>query len=282
MRRWTAFALAAAVVLAWAVSAQAGTSNWWERKQAAVRFAEGRQGIVSFAFVDHRGRLRGYRPWRAAPSASVLKAMLLVAYLNRGSVRGRALTDSDRSLLAPMIRWSDNATATSVLGIVGERGLDRLAGRAGMRHFRLRSPWGLSEITAGDQAHFFYRIDRYVPHRHRGYARWLLAHIVRSQRWGVPPEIPAGWRIFFKGGWGTGTGRVAHQSALLQDGRRRVSIAVLTEWNPGHGYGTRTIRGLAARILRIPLPLPAEPRQNKRKRSRLSHRGGLRLPPRMA
>jgi hypothetical protein len=281
MRRWTAFALAAAVVLAWAGSAQAGTSRWWERKQAAVRHVEGRQGIVSFAFVDHRGRLRGYRRWRAAPSASVLKAMLLVAYLNRRSVRGRALADSDRALLAPMIRRSDNLTATRVLGIVGERGLDRLAERARMRHFRLRSPWGLSEITAGDQARFFYRIDRYVPRRHRGYARWLLAHILRVQRWGIPPEVPTGWRIFFKGGWGTGTGRVTHQSALLQDGRLRISIAVLTEWNPSHGYGTRTIRGIAARLLRTPLPLPAE-RPEQGKRSRLSHPGGLRLPPRMA
>jgi beta-lactamase class A len=281
MRRWSAFVVAAAVVLAWTACAQAGTSGWWERRQAAVRYVEGRQGVVSFAFVTPGGKLRGYRKWRAAPSASVLKAMLLVAYLNRASVRHRGLTDSDRSLLAPMIRWSDNATATRVLGIVGARKLDRLAARADMRHFKLRSPWGLSEITAGDQARFFYRIDRYVPRRHRRYARRLLAHIVASQRWGIPPEVPSGWRIFFKGGWGTGTGRVTHQSALLQDGRRRIAIAVLTEWNSSHGHGARTIRGIAARLLRTPLPPPAEQRA-QRKRSRLSHPGGLRLPPRMA
>jgi hypothetical protein len=104
---------------------------------------------------------------------------------------------------------------------------------------------------------------------------------VRSQRWGIPPKVPSGWRVFFKGGWGSGTGRVTHQSALLQDGRLRISIAVLTEWNPSHAYGTRTIRGIAARLLRTPLPLPAKQRL-KGERSRLSHRGGLRLPPRMA
>ncbi|MGH3091752.1 MAG: serine hydrolase [Gaiellaceae bacterium] len=282
MRRWTALALVLVVGLALApAAAEAGTSSWWERREAAVRYVEGRQGVVSFAFVTPRGKLRDYRKWRPAPSASVLKAMLLVAYLNRSAVRGRALTDSDRSLLAPMIRRSDNATATRVLGIVRERGLDRLAERAGMSHFRLRSPWGLSEITAGDQARFFYRIDRYVARRHRGYARWPLAHVVRSQRWGIPPEVPSGWRVFFKGGWGKGTGRVTHQSALLQDGGRRTSIAVLTEWNPSHAYGTRTIRGIAARLLRTPLPLPAEQRAQG-KRSRLSHPGGLRHPLRMA
>ena len=257
MRRWAALAVLVAAVLAPA-AVEAGTPNWWERKEAAVRYVDGRQGVVSFALVNERGRLRGHRKWRVAPSASVLKAMLLVAYLKRPSVRGRALTEYDRSLLGPMIRRSDNATATQVLAIVGESGLDRLAERAEMRHFRLRSPWGLSEITAGDQARFFYRIDRYVPRRHRGYARWLLAHVVRSQRWGIPPEVPRGWKVLFKGGWGSGTGRVTHQSALLLKDGRRISIAVLTEWNPSHGYGTRTIRGIAARLLRTPLPAPPE------------------------
>lgn len=252
MRR-LALVLAVGVLLASPAPAGAQTS-WYQRKQAAVRWVEARAGVESFAFVDEHGQLRGYRTWRVAPSASVLKAMLMVAYLNRSSVRHRSLRESDRDLLGPMIRRSDNATASRVLGIVGSSGLYRLADRAGMRHFRLRSPWGLSEITAGDQARFFHRIDLYVPPRHRGYARWLLAHVVRSQRWGMPRETPSGWKIFFKGGWATGTGRVTHQVALLQDGPRRLSIAVLTEWNPSHPYGTWTIRGVARRLLRTPLP----------------------------
>ena len=168
----------------------------------------------------------------------------MVAYLNLSSVRDRPLTDRDRNLLGPMIRWSDNTTAGIILNTVGAAGLSRVARRAEMVHFRVHSPvWGLSEITAGDQARFFYRIDRYVPERHRAYARYLLSHIVASQRWGIPPETPSGWRIFFKGGWGTGTGRVTHQSALLQNGSTRLAISVLTEWNPSHAYGTATIRG---------------------------------------
>jgi Beta-lactamase enzyme family len=228
---------------------------WSERKVDAIDLVEARVGVESFALVDEDGRLHGYRRWHVTPSASVLKPMLMVAYLNLASVRDRALTDRDRALLAPMIRWSDNATAEAVLRTVGTTGLYRVARRAGMHHFRVRLPvWGLSEITAADQARFFYRIDSYVPARHRAYARYLLSHIVPSQRWGIPPEVPAGWRIFFKGGWGSGTGRVAHQVALLQDGDRRIAIAVLTEHNPSHKYGVRTIRGVAARLLRVPLP----------------------------
>jgi Beta-lactamase enzyme family len=242
-----------------APAAQGKARGWYVRKVAAAEYAQERRGDVSFAFVDNRGALRGYRRWRVAPSASLLKAMLLVAYLRRADVRSRALTDSERSLLGPMIRRSDNYTAGVVLGRVGAKRLYRLARRVPMRHFRLRSPWGLSEVTAGDQARFFYRIDRYVPVRHRRYARRLLARVVPSQRWGIPPVKPAGWRIFFKGGWGSGTGRVTHQSALLQNGTQRISISVLTEWNPSHRYGTRTIRGIAARLLVTPLPQPLPP-----------------------
>jgi hypothetical protein len=229
--------------------------SWSDRKAAAVEFVKSRAGVESFAFIDQSGELRGYHRWRVAPSASVLKPMLMVAYLNLSSVRGRPLTDRDRNLLGPMIRWSDNTTAGIVLNTVGAAGLYRVARRAEMVHFRVHSPvWGLSEITAGDQARFFYRIDRYVPERHRAYARYLLSHIVASQRWGIPPETPSGWRIFFKGGWASGTGRVTHQVALLEEHDQRLAIAVLTEFNPSHDYGTQTIRGVAARLLGTPFP----------------------------
>jgi hypothetical protein len=256
MRRIAALAVALVVVAAPpAADAFYRPLSWSERETAAVTFVESRSGVESFAFIDQSGRLRGYRPWRVAPSASVLKPMLMVAYLNLASVRDRALTDRDRNLLAPMIRWSDNTTAGIVLNTVGAAGLYRVARRADMVHFRVHSPvWGLSEITAGDQARFFYRIDAYVPARHRAYARYLLSHIVSSQRWGIPPEVPSGWRTFFKGGWGSGTGRVTHQVAMLQDGNWRIAIAVLTEFNPSHDYGTRTVRGVASRLLRTPLP----------------------------
>lgn len=220
-----------------------------------MRYAEKRSGVESFAFVDERGRLHGYRRRARAPSASLLKAMALVAYLRLGSVRGRPLRPSDRDLLRPMIRRSDNATAGSVLRIVGSRRLYRLADRARMRDFGFAWPvWGHSLTSARDQAVFFSRIDKLVPRRHRGYALRLLATIVRGQRWGIPKARPPGWSIHFKGGWGSGTGLVTHQSALLREGSLRIALSVLTRWNPSHSYGTRTIRGVALRLLARPLP----------------------------
>ncbi len=254
------FSLALAVAaLALAAPQVAVAATWNERTTAAVRFVQSRAGVESFALVDDRGRLHGYRVRMRAPSASLLKAVLLVAYLNRASVRGRALTDADRRLLRPMIRWSDNATAGAVLSIVGSHGMYRLAERAGMLDFTLQWPiWGNSTTSARDQAWFFYRIDRLVPRRHRGYALALLASIVPSQRWGIAQARPANWTIHFKGGWGSGTGLVTHQSALLRKGSLRIALSVLTRWNPSHVYGTQTIRGVAARLFRTPIPLAPE------------------------
>lgn len=229
----------------------AGSPTWSSRVAAAQRYAEGRACLVAFAAVDERGRLHRYRASAVAPSASVLKAMLLVAYLRKASVRGRELTQRERDLLGPMIRRSDNAAASTILGLVGSSGVIRLAEVTGMTRFRLVLPiWGHSEITPRDQARFFYRIDSYVPARHRKYAMRLLATIVPSQRWGVAEVAPAGWNLYFKGGWGSGTGLVDHQVALLTLGKTRVSLAITTRFNPTHAYGKETLRGVAARLLR--------------------------------
>jgi Beta-lactamase enzyme family len=247
------------LVAALAAAPAADARSWAERKAAAIRYVEARAGVESFMFVDDRGRGHGYRVQAKVPSASLLKAMALVAYLRRQSVRHRALTDSERGLLGPMIRRSDNPAAGTILRTVGARALYRLASRADMKEFSFAWPvWGLSTTSARDQARFFFRIDRLVPRRHRAYALRLLASIVPSQRWGIPKARPPAWSVHFKGGWGSGTGLVTHQSALLRKGSLRLSLSVLTRWNPSHRHGTRTIRGVARRLLATPLP-PAPP-----------------------
>jgi hypothetical protein len=150
-----------------------------------------------------------------------------------------------------MIRRSDNAAASAIFSQVGTRRLRALARRAHMYRFTPAAPiWGNSRISAADQARFFLRIDRLVPARHRRYAMYLLAHVVPSQRWGIGRVQPRGWRLYFKGGWGSGTGRVDHQSALLTRGRERVALSILTYADGTHAYGKETLRGVAKRLLR--------------------------------
>jgi beta-lactamase class A len=242
MRRLAAVALAGAVL--WPATAQA----WTPHIARAARWAGERQGSVTFA-VRTEDRLWGRGLDRQVPSASVFKAMLLVTYLRRSSVRHRSLADADRALLRPMIRRSDNTAATRVRDIVGNAAVVRLAHRAGMTRFAVADVWGLSRVTARDQTKFFLHIERLLPARHRAYALKLLRTIVPSQRWGMAQVIPDGWTLYFKGGWGSGTGAVDHQVGLLARGEDRVAIAVLTVNSPSHDYGKETLRGVSSRLL---------------------------------
>jgi hypothetical protein len=249
-RAGLALAVTAWIAASSAPAPAAPPATWKSRMASAVRYAESRAGTISFAVVDEGGRLHGYRARAVAPSASVLKAMLLVAYLRRSDVRDRELAAWERGLLAPMIQRSDNAAAARMVGLVGARRLDRLAHVAGMEHFRLHWPvWGASEITPRGQALFFDRIDRLVPNRHRAYAMHLLATVVPSQRWGVGRVSHGRWHLYFKGGWGSGTGLVDHQVALYRAEGERFSLALFTRFDPDHAYGKETLRGLAALLL---------------------------------
>jgi beta-lactamase class A len=242
MRRLAALALLAA--LAWPASAHA----WAPHIARAAAWAKARQGSITFA-VRTEDHLWGRGLDRQVPSASVFKAMLLVTYVRQSSVRHRALTDGDRALLRPMIRRSDNIAATRVRDIVGNAAVVRLAHRAGMTRFAIAQVWGRSRITARDQTKFFLQIERLLPKRHRAYALKLLRTIVPSQRWGMAQVIPDGWTLYFKGGWGSGTGAVDHQVGLLARGEDRLAIAVLTVNSPSHDYGKATLRGVSKRLL---------------------------------
>lgn len=230
---------------------------WRPNIASAIAYARRRRGDVAFA-VRSDGAFYGYRPDHREWSASVLKAMLMVAYLDRPSVAGRALDAYDRSLLYPMITRSDNDAADTVDTIVGAGGLRALAAQVGMSGFAPAEPiWGESQITARDQTKFFLHIDSHIVPRHRAYAMRLLASIVRSQRWGVGEVAPQGWKLYFKGGWGSGTGLVDNQVALLVRGCARVSIAVLSMHDGSHAYGKQTLRGIFRKLL---AGLPTGPR----------------------
>lgn len=248
--------LAAAVPVAVAsadpVPAGASPPPAWSPDLAAARaYAERRPGTVSLA-VREGSRTWSWRGARTVPAASLMKTMFLAAHLRSGDVRGRALRAGDRALLEPMVRRSDDVTATRVRGIVGDARLRRLGRAAGMRDLRLARVWGLSRTSARDQVALFHRLDALLPARHRAYAQRLLETIVPSQRWGVGAvDLPDGWTLRFKGGWGSGSGAVDHQSALLAgDDGGRVALSITTTGNGTHARGKETLRGVALRLLR--------------------------------
>ncbi len=231
-------------------AAPTAAEPWRPHISDAATWAARRRGQVSFS-VRTPTRAWGLRATRTFPSASVLKPMLMVAFLRTSAVRSRALRRAERSMLTRLITRSDNPAANRLIAIVGADGLKRLARRAGMRSFvPVTGLWGLSSITAADQTRFFLGLHALLPARHRAYAMALLAAIVPSQRWGIGRVDVRGWRLYFKGGWGSGTGAVNHQVALLRRGEQRLSLAILTRNSASHAYGKETLRGVAARLLR--------------------------------
>jgi hypothetical protein len=219
------------------------------RVRAVQRYVGGR-ALSSFALIDSHGHLRGYAPHRRYVTASVVKAMLLVARLRQ--IGNRVPSAADRAVLDPMIQVSDNDSAGVAYGWVGDAGLLAVAKLARMRDLTVGGHWGNVHFSAADQAGFFLRFDRLVPPRSRAYARRLLSSIVSYQRWGFSRfSLRRGWHTFFKGGWRqTGLGSLVHEAALFERGGRRFSLAVLTDGNPSHDYGTETLRGVARRIFR--------------------------------
>jgi hypothetical protein len=240
----------AIVVLAALPATAAGDApqNWRPHVNDARAYAVSRLGEVSFA-VRTEEDFWASEPDRVVHSASVVKAMLMVAYLNRAGVRDRPLRPEARALLSKMIRRSDNDAATTIRTIVGDAAITRLARRAHMTRFAVAPIWGLSHITARDQTRLFLAIERFIPERHRATAMTLLRTIVPAQRWGIARARPSTWKLYFKGGWGSGTGAVDHQVAQLRRGTLRVAVAIMTTGNPSHEYGKATLEGVARRLL---------------------------------
>ncbi len=218
------------------------------RIRAVQRYLRARGAINSWSLIDSWGRVHGFAPHRVYVSASLVKAMLLTSYL-RG-IGNRMPDAAERALLGPMITVSSNDAADSVYYRVGDAALYRLAKAVGMRSFSVAGYWANAHFSAEDQARLFNRIDRLIPARSRAYARGLLSSVVSYQRWGFSSFAgAAGFRTFFKGGWrGTGLGQLVHEAALFERRDTRVSMAVLTDGNPSHEYGTETLRGVAQRV----------------------------------
>jgi beta-lactamase family protein len=218
--------------------------------QAARAFAARRKGRVAFAVADTRGAVVGSAENRPYRSASLIKAMLMVAYLRRLNGEGQGISPADNFRLDAMIRVSDNDSASSIYKRLGRDAVLDLARRTGMRRFDVGAIWGNARVTAADQARFFLVLDRLLPARFRAYARNLLQNVQPLQTWGVPDAARPRWRVLFKGGWRPdGGAQIVHQGALLEHGPRRLAIVVLSDGDPSERYGHQTIRGVAAHLL---------------------------------
>lgn len=216
----------------------------------ARRWARGRPGLVAFAVLDH-GNVRSFRGQTQFRSASLVKAMLLVADLRKHAASGSPLSGADRDRHSRMIRVSDNGAATQTFNLVGRSNVLRLARRVGMRHYRVGGNWGSSQLAANDQARFWRSLNGLLPPKYRGYGRNLLRTITSSQVWGGAPVARSrGYRTMFKSGWlPQPSGWFVHQGLRVERGRCTIGIAVLTGRQPSMATGVDSLRGVVDRLL---------------------------------
>jgi hypothetical protein len=217
---------------------------------AAAHYLAARAGLTAFAVVDDDGGLAGTNLHRRFHSASVVKSMLLVAYLRMLDSQHRSLDSASQGLLYPMIHSSDNAAASAVLAIVGENALTRVARDAHMGDYEAGGGWwGFSEVSAADLARFFFRQDELIPRRFDGYARWLESTIEPSESWGIPAIARPEFQVFFKGGWLPKSEGLVNQVGRLERPGITFAMSVLTTHDPSMAYGEQTIEGVTARLL---------------------------------
>ena len=82
--------LAVVCLMVLAMTPGAGSAEWRPHVHDAQAYAKQRRGSIAF-HVRTPTRAWGWRASKTFPSASVLKPMLMVAYLQRGGVSSRAL-----------------------------------------------------------------------------------------------------------------------------------------------------------------------------------------------
>ncbi len=197
-------------------------------------------------------------------SASVVKAAILGALLRKAQAQHRSLTTHEKNLAWLMITQSDNAAATRLWNDVGRYRLQRFLDLAGMSQIVLGPSgyWGLTLVTAGDESLLLWLLldpNSVLTTANRHYELSLMAHVIASQRFGVPAGAPAGFTVHVKNGWAplpdAGDPWYVNSVGCFTrgDGTKDYSIVVLTHQpaaHPAMSYGVTTIEDVAVVVHR--------------------------------
>jgi beta-lactamase class A len=190
-------------------------------------------------------------------SASVVKVTILGALLRQAQDQRRHLTRTEEARAWAMITRSDNGAASALWAELGPGYLQRFLNLARMTHTVLGPDglWGLTRITAADETLLLRLLlakNPVLEMSSRNYALSLMAHVIASQRWGVPAGAPASLTAHVKNGWlplATHGWRI-HSIGCFTGHGGGYSIVVLTQDNPTMAYGIDTIEAITEVINR--------------------------------
>jgi Beta-lactamase enzyme family len=225
----------------------------------------GRAGTYAIRMQDpHLGIGCGLNTGLRFDSASVVKAAILGALLRKAEAQHRSLTAHEKSLASLMITQSDNTAATTLWNDVGRYRLQRFLDLAGMSQTVLGPSgyWGMTQITARDESLLLWLLldpNSILTTANRHYELDLMAHVIASQRFGVPAGAPAGFTVHVKNGWAplpeaADPWYVNSIGCFTKgDGTKDYSIVVLTHQpaaHPAMSYGVATIDDVAVVVHR--------------------------------
>jgi beta-lactamase class A len=249
----------ASTVSASTVSASTGICKSSIRPKLAARLSTGlekalagRVSDVGFTVADPRlGLTCAFHQTRHFDSASAIKAIIVSALLYKEHGPSH-LTSAQRDLAWEMITESDNDAATDLWDEVGVTSLQNFLNAAHMTHTILDDgAWGLSQLTAQDELKLLELLatpGKVLSTASRAYALWLMAHVVPSQRWGVPAGAPKGVTVSVKNGWlpdpRNGLWHI-NSIGVFRGKNVDYQIAVLTSGNPTMAYGITTVEKVA-------------------------------------
>ncbi|NSC25329.1 serine hydrolase [Streptomyces albus subsp. chlorinus] len=216
------------------------------------------RGKAAVALYDRSsGTSCSYRAGTAYDSASVVKATLLAALLRQAEEDHRKLSPREKKLATAMITKSDNDSTSTLWREVGRGGVRHFLDLAGMKHTEpgRRGYWGLTQVTAGDQAKLLKLLtsdNRVLNAGSRAYELRLMHKVVASQRWGTPAGAPKDATVHVKNGW---LSRATHgwrvnSIGAFTGGGHDYGIAILSQDNRTMGDGIRTVEAAARAVHR--------------------------------
>ena len=183
-------------------------------------------------------------------AASAIKVTILSALLLKAQEEHRGLTSYEKNQAWLMITQSDNDAATVLWNEVGISGMQHFLNLAKMTQTKLSYSWGLTQLTAHDETLLLTMLTAVNPvldQSSRVYARYLMAHVIASQRWGVPAGAPDDVIVHVKNGWLPYPGSIweINSIGMFTNKHRAYTMAVLTYNNPSMDYGIDTIERVA-------------------------------------
>lgn len=225
-------------------------------------YLTGRSGQVTAAVYDARtGHTWIFNPGVQEDTASIVKVQIMGTALRQAEAAGITLPPAQAALMTPMIEYSDNQAATSLLAQVGgPSAVERFDESAGLLQTVPSTlalipgtqwpGWGLTTTTAQDQVTLVSRFaypNAVLTDADRRYGLDLMEHVEADEDWGVSAGVAPGTIIALKNGWIdlAGSGWQINSVGWVSGNARNYVLAVLSSGNPTEEYGISTIETIA-------------------------------------